>query len=76
MKKNKHGDHVATCFCCQEFEVGFEYDLSDITPGAGLEIHCRKDLGPFIGNRSTRADYHKAIHRAVTCKDFNPTEEK
>lgn len=73
---NKHGDHVPTCFCCEELNVGYEYDLSDITPGAGLEIICRKALGVWLSNDSTREEYHDQIKLAETCKSFNPTKEK
>ena len=73
---NKHGDHEATCLCCKEFYIGYDHDLSDITPGNGLEIHCGAIPGKWLDNSSTREEYHELIHRGGTCKFFNPTEVK
>lgn len=63
-----HGDHVATCVCCAELELGYEGAYSDVTPGAGMQCWCHK--GHFDDSQLQMT--HALITRARTCMDFNP----
>lgn len=40
-KLNRHGDHVASCLCCEHFEFEAETGpYSDLTPGDSSSMRC------------------------------------
>jgi hypothetical protein len=69
-KINMHGNHEATCLCCKHFDIGYEGDYSDMTPGAGWYARCGK--GHFYLNNSDAedGDMHEEWGRGRTCPDF------
>lgn len=72
--KNKHDDHVATCFCCLELEAENDRGYSTLTPGVGFMARCGKPFGIHLNGDSTREEFHNDMKKAETCKYFNPTE--
>jgi hypothetical protein len=70
---NMHGDHVASCLCCEHFEGRYDEDWSDVTPGDGMVVQC--DQGYFGERSGSTPDaiidaMHDIFYRAPTCADF------
>lgn len=76
---NMHGNHTASCICCEMFYVHNEEDISDVTPGAGLECVCMAGcfiaFDPSSNSEDGKGDFvHANLQLAQTCPEFEPRE--
>ena len=65
-KTNFHDGHVASCLCCAFLDMGYEDDLSDVTPGRGY--YCECDRGHF--DDLPPHQNHRLIVLGLNCSDF------
>ena len=61
---------MKNCLFCKHFELYYEGDLSDITPGAGMVVGCRKGIWQFHSYSDTEEDFRRQMLTAVECKDY------
>ena len=64
-----HGNHVATCLCCDDFFISYDKGWSDVTPGEGLQIECFQSKW-FLNQRDGLAKFHECTLAAQTCDDY------
>ena len=65
--------HEATCYICSQFNIDYESDWSDETPGNGFSMRCWK--GHFQYDQGDLVDetipWHATITKARDCEDFD-----
>lgn len=63
---NKHGDHEASCLCCDNLSMVYDAGYSNYTPGEGAQFSCDVDCFYDTGDISCVHDM------ARTCPKFKP----
>jgi hypothetical protein len=64
------------CVTCVEFDLeeeGIAY--SDLTPGEGARIFCKREVWEMFNSDSTE-EFRKNICKAATCKHFKDVGER
>jgi len=59
-----------TCIMCKYWNIFFEEDWSDITPGAGFQTYCGKDRWRLDQYDFTRDQYRNMLLMAHSCEDY------
>lgn len=67
-KINTHGDHVASCLCCEHFELS--PDMTGYNVGLCFEAVCYR--GKFFPRQDliSERDLHFIMENAVNCSEF------
>ena len=66
---------MKNCIFCKHFNVSFEADWSDVTPGAGFTAKCLEEHWYIDGQMSTEDEWRLRTSMAVGCEDWEPCEE-
>ena len=61
---------MKNCLFCKFFQLTYEQDYSDLTPGAGLELGCNKRHWQFDEWEETEKDFRLHMLTAETCPDY------
>lgn len=67
---------MKNCLFCTWFELFYEGDYSDITPGAGMVVGCRKGHWQFHSLTDTEKDFRRQMSSAETCKEYSQVSEE
>ena len=65
---------MKNCLFCNKFEISYEADYSDITPGEGLVIRCGILHWWFSHFGDTEEDFRRKMETAKTCEDYDPIQ--
>ena len=60
---------MKNCIFCKYWDISFEEDYSEYTPGSGFESECLKGHWR-IGNEVSTKIYRKCISKAEYCEDY------
>lgn len=71
--RNRHGNHDASCLCCELLDLSYEADLSDVTPGSGFACECL--AGHFDTWDFQEQGQHLLFEKAEFCADFAPKKQ-
>jgi len=66
---------VKLCLYCKHWELSFEADWSEVTPGAGFESRCLKSHWYMNGNETDTRKYRENMEKGLTCPDFAAASE-
>lgn len=58
---------MKNCLFCDHFRFSYEPDWSDVTPGAGLEIHCAKGVWELDERTEGQAEFRQHMITAEAC---------
>lgn len=67
---NHHGDHIATCLCCEHYDSSYDEGYSKVTPGIGAYVFCHRKHFNLIGF----SEQHEVIQQGRTCPDFQENQ--
>jgi hypothetical protein len=63
------------CIYCKHFEISYEGDWSEITPGAGFEAGCNKYIWREDGDSVSAEGHRKNLERGLTCPKFEAADD-
>lgn len=62
------------CFRCKHIDVDYDGPWSDVTPGSGFSMKCRKDHFS-LGQEMELKEYREAMEKGLDCEDFEKAED-
>lgn len=76
MKANMHGDHIASCLCCEKLTGSLnDRAYSDVTPGEPGQVYCTDGEFFYNGSEINLREVFEMIHRyGMYCEKFEARE--
>jgi len=62
------------CIYCKHFNVEYEGDYSDVTPGAGFTMSCR-DGKYSINNEDNVKSFRETLETGLKCDKYEKAED-
>ena len=69
-EEETHMSDPRTCILCRHWDIFFEGDYSDQTPGSGFYSRCMKSHWSIYGYELSRKAYREKILTANNCNDY------
>jgi len=58
------------CYRCKFFQIEYDRDWSEYTPGSGFSMMCLKGHWSFSGETENISELRKCYDKAKNCPDF------